>query len=111
MTDARIDTVRFVVIRDKSVESDNGEFGVLVNGKLYSYYKDSEPVIYLTDSEWYEYRELKKREFGEVIETDLNRREFDWKPVSSEEIKQYDDSVRRDERMKVLREITNLLTE
>ncbi len=41
----------------------DGEFGVLVNGKAYLYYKHTSPGV----SEGVRYRPVNKREFGEVI--------------------------------------------
>lgn len=41
----------------------DGEFGVLVNGKAYLYYKYASPGV----SEGVKYRPINKREFGEVI--------------------------------------------
>ena len=62
------DSVTWIVTFGNDPEEyDNGEFGVLVNGIPYIYYKDKDPIA----SPDVKFREIEKREFGEVIKSPL----------------------------------------
>lgn len=61
-----IDFIFTYIFRVRWIVNSSSEFGVRICGVNMWYYKDSTPIIGTSDDNSY-YREVTKREFGEVI--------------------------------------------
>ena len=61
-----IDFIFIHIFRTRWVVNSSGEFGVRVCGVNMWYYKDSTPIVGISDDNDY-YREVNNREFKEVI--------------------------------------------